>query len=93
MAATLVWVLASIGFSFFVRNFGNYQETYGAAGAVIVLLMWFWVTAYIVLIGAELNAQMELQTRHDTTEGPSRPMGERGAYVADNVAPDPKADT
>tara|TARA_R110002072_G_scaffold48525_6_gene132772 strand:+ start:2717 stop:3727 length:1011 start_codon:yes stop_codon:yes gene_type:complete len=93
VAATLVWVLASIGFSFFVRNFGNYQETYGAAGAVIVLLMWFWVTAYIVLIGAELNAQMELQTRHDTTEGPSRPMGERGAYVADNVAPDPKADT
>tara|TARA_R110000868_G_scaffold61059_3_gene185699 strand:+ start:6262 stop:7260 length:999 start_codon:yes stop_codon:yes gene_type:complete len=92
VAATFVWVFASIGFSFFVRNFGNYQETYGAAGAVIVLLMWFWVTAYIVLFGAELNAQMELQTRRDTTEGPSRPMGERGAWVADHVAPDPRKD-
>lgn len=93
VAATLVWVFASIGFSFFVRNFGNYQETYGAAGAVIVLLMWFWVTAYIVLIGAELNAQMELQTRRDTTEGPPQPMGQRGAYVADNVASKPRTDS
>ena len=84
--ATVVWVLASLGFSFFVRNFGNYQETYGALGAIVVLLMWFWVTAYVVLIGAEFNAQMELQTTKDTTEGAPRPMGKRGAYVADHVA-------
>lgn len=88
IAATLVWVLASVAFSFFVRNFGNYQETYGALGAIIVLLMWFLVTAYVVLLGAELNAQLELQTEEDTTIGPDVPMGYRGAYVADHVAGD-----
>ncbi|MEX2454016.1 MAG: YihY/virulence factor BrkB family protein [Rhodospirillaceae bacterium] len=86
VTATVIWVAASAGFSFFVRSFGNYQEMYGAVGAMIVLQMWFWVTAFVVLLGAELNAQLELQTMEDTTVGPDRPMGQRGAYVADHIA-------
>lgn len=58
-AATLLWVIGSLLFSVYVHNFGSYNETYGSLGAVIILLVWFWLTAYIVLLGAELNAQME----------------------------------
>ena len=83
--ATLLWMLSSILFSFYVANFANYNQTYGSLGAVVILLMWFWISAYIVLLGAELNAEMEHQTAEDTTEGWKKPMGERGAYVADNV--------
>jgi len=82
---TAVWLVASIGFSYYVANFGNYNETYGSVGAVIFLLMWFWIGAYLVLIGAEVNAEMEHQTARDTTTGPRRPLGARGAYVADTV--------
>lgn len=83
--ATVVWLAASMGFSFYVANFGSYNETYGSLSAVVVLLMWFYISAFIVLFGAELNAQMEHQTRHDTTTGPAKPMGERGAHVADTL--------
>jgi membrane protein len=83
--ATVLWIGASLLFSVYVANFGSYNETYGALGAVVVLLMWFWISAFIVLIGAELNAEMEHQTERDTTTGSSRPRGERGAYVADHV--------
>src|SRR3546814_9416356 len=71
--------------SWYVSNFGSYNETYGTLGAVVILLMWFYLTAYIVLAGAELNAEMEHQTARDTTDPPPRPMGRRGAYVADTV--------
>jgi membrane protein len=84
---TVLWLIASAGFSIYVANFGNYNETYGSLGAVVVLLMWLWLSAYLVLLGAELNAEMEHQTRRDTTRGPDEPMGERGAYVADTVGP------
>lgn len=57
--ATAIWLVASLGFSFYVANFGSYNETYGSLGAVIVLLMWFFISAYVVLLGAELNAQIE----------------------------------
>jgi membrane protein len=83
--ATVLWIGASLLFSVYVANFGSYNETYGALGAVVVLLMWFWISAFIVLIGAELNAEMEHQTERDTTTGSPRPRGERGAYVADHV--------
>lgn len=86
--AALVWVAGSALFSLYVANFGNYNETYGSLGAVVALLMWFWLSAFIVLLGAELNAEMEHHTRADTTTGPTRPMGQRGAHVADTVAPD-----
>ncbi|HVM40880.1 MAG TPA: YihY/virulence factor BrkB family protein [Acidimicrobiia bacterium] len=85
--ATLVWVAASIGFSFYVANFGTYNATYGSLGAVVILILWLVITAYAVLGGAELNAELEAQTRHDTTVGPDRPMGERGAVKADEVGP------
>ncbi|MCP1366348.1 YihY/virulence factor BrkB family protein, partial [Halomonas sp. BBD48] len=84
--AVLLWVVGSIAFSIYVRNFASYNETYGSLGAVVILLMWFWLSAFIVLMGAELNSEMERQTQHDTTTGDERPMGERGAYAADSVA-------
>lgn len=82
---TLIWLVASLGFSYYVANFGDYNETYGSVGAVIFLLMWFWISAYLVLIGAEVNAEMEHQTARDTTIGPRKPRGRRGAYVADTL--------
>lgn len=85
VVAVLLWIAGSIGFSIYVRNFASYNETYGSLGAVIILLMWFWLSAFIVLMGAELNSEMERQTQRDTTAGRSAPMGERGAHAADTV--------
>jgi membrane protein len=84
--ATLLWLIASAAFSFYVGHFASYDATYGPLGAVIAVMMWFWVTAYVVLLGAELNAELELQTARDSTSGPPKPLGRRGAYVADHVA-------
>jgi membrane protein len=85
VVATLLWIAASMVFSIYVSNFSSYNETYGALGAVVILLMWLWISAFIVLLGAELNAEMEHQTERDTTIGKPKPIGERGAYVADHV--------
>ena len=87
--ATVLWLIGSALFSWYVANFGSYNETYGSIGAVVVLMVWFWLSALIVLLGAELNAEMEHQTERDTTRGPERPMGERGAYVADTGGEQP----
>jgi membrane protein len=84
IAATL-WLVGSVLFSVYVRNFGSYGETYGALGGVVVLLMWFYLSGFIVVLGAEINAELEHQTRRDSTRGRGKPMGERGAYVADTV--------
>jgi membrane protein len=84
--AALLWFAASLLFSFYVSNFSSYDAAYGSLGAVIVALMWFYISAFAVMLGAELNAELELQTRRDTTTGPIKPMGERGAFVADHVA-------
>jgi membrane protein len=86
VVATVLWVLASVGFSVYVNAFGNYNKTYGALAGIIILMFWLYLTAFVVLVGAELNAEMELQTVEDTTAGPTRPMGERDAYAADHVA-------
>lgn len=83
--ATVLWIGVSLLFSIYVSNFGSYNETYGALAAVMILLLWLWISAFIVLVGAELNAEMEHQTEHDTTVGRPKPRGERGAYVADHV--------
>src|SRR3546814_4095241 len=72
-------------FGLYVANFANYNATYGSLGAVVVLLMWLWVSAYAILIGAEINAEAERQTGVDTTIGPARPRGQRGATVADQL--------
>jgi membrane protein len=85
VAATVLWLLVSLAFQIYAANFARYSATYGSLGAVIALLMWFWISAFVVLLGAELNAEMEHQTRKDTTVGPEKPLGQRGAYVADHV--------
>src|SRR6185437_7035852 len=86
IAATL-WLAMSALFAIYVQAFANYGKTYGALGGVIALLMWFYFSSALVVLCAEINAEMERQTRKDTTEGPDAPMGERGAYAADTVGP------
>lgn len=88
-AATLLWLAASILFSIYVSNFGSYNETYGSMGAIVILLMWLLISTYLVLLGAELNSEMERQTRRDTTQGREQPMGGRGARAADTLGPKP----
>ena len=82
---TVLWVGGSAAFSFYVSRFGSYDKTYGSLGAVIVLLMWLYITSYLVLIGAEVNAEAEHQTAVDTTTGAPKPMGQRDAVMADTV--------
>ncbi len=88
LLATLLWLVASALFSFYVGRLSTYDAMYGSLGAVAGVMVWFYVTAYVVLLGAELNAELELQTVRDSTGGPPRPIGRRGAYVADHVARD-----
>lgn len=83
--ASLIWLAISAAFSFYVSNFGNYEGSYGSLGAVIVLLLWFFLSGIATLLGAELNAELERQTSRDTTQGPPEPRGRRGAYVADHL--------
>jgi membrane protein len=85
VVATVVWLVASIGFSIYAANFGNYNETYGALGAIVVVMLWLYIGAYAVILGAELNGELEHQTAHDTTRGRPEPMGARDAYVADTL--------
>ena len=86
VAVTLLWLALTLGFGTYVANFGSYDATYGSLGAVIVLLTWLYLSAYILIMGAELNAELEHQTATDTTKGPAQPIGTRGAVVADSVA-------
>jgi membrane protein len=83
--ATVLWLVGSGLFSLYVSNFGSYDKTYGSLGVVVILMMWFLLSVYSVLLGSEVNAEMEHQTARDTTEGEERPRGRRGAYVADTV--------
>lgn len=88
LVTTVLWLFGSIAFSVYVGNFGNYNETYGSLGAVVVLLLWLLLTAYAVVLGAELDAEAERQTVRDSTRGPEQPLGQRRAYAADTVAND-----
>jgi len=88
IVATLLWVIGSVLFSLYVSNFGSYNTTYGALAGVIVLMLWLYLTCYIVLLGAEINAESEKQTSRDSTTGPEAPRGRRGAEAADVVADD-----
>lgn len=86
-ALTTVGLIAmSLGLSFYLSHFANYNATYGTLGALIGLLMWTWLSVTILIVGGELNAELEHQTAKDSTTGPPRPIGTRGAYVADTVA-------
>jgi membrane protein len=92
VVATIIWLIASIGFSIYTATFGNYAKTYGVFAGIVVLLFWLWLTMYAILLGAEINAEAEQQTIADTTKGEEQPLGERGAIKADSVpSGDPEA--
>lgn len=87
LVVTAAWAVVSLGFTFYVNNFGSYNETYGAIAGVIVLMLWLYLTCYLVLLGAEINSEAEHQTGRDTTDGDPQPMGLRGAVKADTLPP------
>jgi membrane protein len=82
---TTLWLISSALFSFYVGNFASYNATYGSLGVIVILMMWFFFSVYSILLGAEINAEMEHQTAKDTTVGKPKPLGSRQAYVADTV--------
>ena len=84
--ATALWLAGSLLSSLYVNNFGIFHETYGSFAAVIILMLWFFLTGFVILLGAEINSEMEHQTSRDTTIGEDKPMGQRGGYHADHVA-------
>lgn len=86
VVATLLWLVASGIFSFYVSHSNSYNATYGSLAAIVILLMWFYISVFVVLFGAELNSEMERQTVRDTTVGEPAPLGQRAAYSADTVA-------
>ena len=85
LMAAFLWLAMSATFSWYLSHVANYTATYGALGAVIGLMMWMWLSAVIVLVGAKLNAEIEHQTAEDTTVGTPKPLGSRGAVMADTV--------
>ena len=88
-----LWIAASMVFSWYVATFDSYNQTYGSLGAGVGFMVWLWISAVIVLLGGELNAEMEHQTARDTTEGRSKPLGSRGAMMADRVGQSHDAET
>lgn len=89
ITATVLWIVASIGFTVYVANFSSYDKTYGSLGGVVILLTWLYLSALMVLVGAVINAQSERQTSKDSTDGPPREMGRRGAHAADTLGGNP----
>ena len=85
VVAVVLWIAGSIAFQVYAANFASYDQTYGSLAAIVVLLMWLWISALAVLVGAEVNAEIEHQTVVDTTTGADRPLGARGAEMADTV--------
>jgi len=85
IVAAVLWISASMLFSSSVSTFDTYNKTYGSLGAAIGFMMWLWISAVVVLLGAELNAETEHQTARDTTQGQTKPLGSRGAMMADHV--------
>jgi membrane protein len=83
--ATATWLAGSALLSFYLSNYANYDATYGSLGAAIGLMVWMWMSAIVVLLGAELNSEIEHQTAADSTEGGDKPIGARGAWVADTI--------
>lgn len=83
--STSLWFVASLLFSYYLENFANYNATYGTLGALIGLMVWVWISVIILIVGAQINAELEHQTARDTTTGSPKPMGQRGAFVADTL--------
>lgn len=89
VVATVLWIIGSAVFAVYTANFGSYNETYGTLGVVVVVMLWLFLTAFVVILGAELNAEAEKQTARDSTVGTAQPLGARRATAADEVAPVP----
>jgi membrane protein len=87
--ATLLWLAVSFGFLAYTQTLGSYESTYGSLAGVAISMFWVWVTVFLVIAGAAVNAETERQTVRDSTVGPERPIGERGAVVADSAPPYP----
>jgi membrane protein len=87
--ATLLWLGVSIGFLAYVQSLSSYESTYGSLAGVAISMFWVWVTVFLVIAGAAVNAEAERQTVRDSTVGPERPPGDRGAVVADSTPPYP----
>jgi membrane protein len=87
--ATVLWLAVSFGFFAYVQTLGSYESTYGSLAGVAISMFWVWVTVFLVIAGAAVNAEAERQTVRDSTVGPDRPIGERGAVVADSAPPYP----
>jgi membrane protein len=85
IAAAIGWLISSLLFSWYIANFGAYNATYGSLGAAVGMMMWMWISAIVILLGAELNAEIEHQTGRDSTIGSEKPLGRRGAIMADTV--------
>ncbi len=85
VAAALGWLITSVLFSWYIAHFGAYNATYGSLGAAVGMMMWMWISAIVILLGGELNAEIEHQTAHDLTVGAEKPLGERGAVMADTI--------
>jgi membrane protein len=85
IVATLLWLLGSVGFTVYVSHFNSYDKTYGSLGGVVVMLTWLYLSAFVALLGAVVNAQSERQTAADSTDGQEKPMGSRKAYAADTI--------
>lgn len=83
--STIVWAITTAAFSIYLLNFANYNATYGTLGALVAFMIWIWLSIVILIVGAEFNAELEHQTRCDSTTGPALPMGERGAVMADTL--------
>lgn len=83
--STISWALTTTGFSIYLLNFATYNATYGTLGALVAFMIWIWLSVVIMIVGAELNAELEHQTKCDSTTGPAKPMGERGAEMADTL--------
>jgi membrane protein len=85
--AAVAWLAASALFSWYAANFGNFNKTYGSLGAIIGFMIWMWLSIIVVLVGGKLNAEIEHQTARETTSGPPKPLGRRGARMADTIGP------
>lgn len=85
IVATLLWLAGSVAFTVYVSHFNSYDKTYGSLGGVVVMLTWLYLSAFVALFGAVINAQSERQTQADSTVGESKPMGNRRAHAADTV--------
>ena len=85
VAAAVAWLIGSVLFSWYISHFGAYNATYGSLGAAVGMMMWMWISAIVILLGGEFNAEIEHQTAHDSTVGSEKPLGERGAVMADTI--------